>query len=82
MLKHVSARKIPTTICTMYNPNFTNPEQKQMCEPALSVLNHVIITESMKVCIDLYNTIFDGFCFSLVFRLLILERSLMIRWIM
>ena len=29
MLRHVSARKIPTTVCTMYNPNFDNPEQKK-----------------------------------------------------
>ena len=57
MLKHVSALKIPTTICTMYNPNFDNPEQKKMCEPALSALNNVIITESMKVYTKFYNKI-------------------------
>jgi hypothetical protein len=36
----------------MYNPNFDNPEQKKMCEPALSALNNAIITESMKVYIQ------------------------------
>ena len=49
MLKHVNTCKIPTTVCTMYNPNFDNPEQKKMCEPALAALNNVIISGSIQV---------------------------------
>lgn len=49
MLKHVSTYKIPTTVCTMYKPNFHVPEQQRTCETGLSVLNDVIVTESIKV---------------------------------
>ena len=49
MLKHVSEYKIPTTVCTIYNPNFEHPEQQRMCETGLTVLNNVILTESIKV---------------------------------
>ncbi|CAF3600185.1 unnamed protein product [Rotaria sordida] len=61
MLKHVTARKIPTTICTMYKPNFENPQQQRTCETGLSVLNDVIITESIKLGIPIIDltTIFN-----------------------
>ncbi|UJR10221.1 hypothetical protein I4U23_014434 [Adineta vaga] len=61
MLKHVSTLQIPTTICTMYKPNFDNPKQKLMCEPALSALNDVIITEATKLGIAVIDlkTIFN-----------------------
>ena len=49
MLKHVSEYNIPTTVCTIYNLNFHDPEQQRMCETGLTVLNSVIITESIKV---------------------------------
>jgi hypothetical protein len=49
MLQHLSKSEIPTTVCTMYKPNFGPTDQQRMCETALSVLNHVIITEAMKV---------------------------------
>ena len=52
MLQHLSESRIPTTVCTMYKPNFGPTDQQRMCETALSVLNHVIITEAMKVKID------------------------------
>jgi hypothetical protein len=61
MLKHVSARKIPTTVCTLYNPNFGGPEQTKMCEPALSALNNAIISEAIKVYSRLYNNIDEFF---------------------
>ena len=51
MLKHVSTYKIPTTICTMYNPNFPDPEQQCMCETGLRILNDAIITQAVKVFI-------------------------------
>lgn len=53
MLAHVRERNIPTTVCTMYKPNFDNPDQRQMCEPALAALNHAIVTEAIKVCVIL-----------------------------
>ncbi|CAF2373918.1 unnamed protein product [Rotaria sp. Silwood2] len=61
MLKHVSACKIPTTICTMYKPNFNIPQQQLMCETGLSVLNDVIITEATKLGIPVIDlkTIFN-----------------------
>ncbi|CAF2139791.1 unnamed protein product [Rotaria magnacalcarata] len=61
MLKIVSARKIPATVCTMYNPNFENPEQQRMCETGLCALNDVIITESTKIGIPVIDlkTIFN-----------------------
>jgi len=37
----------------MYNPNFDNPQQKNMSAPGLAALNDVIITEAIKVYI--YN---------------------------
>lgn len=49
MLEHVSSHKIPTTICTMYNPNFPHPEQQRICTTGLCVLNDVIITQATKV---------------------------------
>ena len=49
MLKYVSERQIPTVVCTMYRPNFDNPNQKRMSGSALSALNDVIITEATKV---------------------------------
>jgi hypothetical protein len=49
MLEHVKKRDIPATVCTIYNPNFDHPQQKRMCETALVLLNHVIVTESAKV---------------------------------
>jgi hypothetical protein len=49
MLAHVKSYQIPTTICTMYGPNFINPQQKDMSQPGLAVLNDVIITEAIKV---------------------------------
>jgi hypothetical protein len=49
MLKHVESHRIPTTICTMYRPNFDNPQQKKMSAPGLAALNDVIITEAVKV---------------------------------
>lgn len=55
MLKRISALKIPTTVCTMYNPNFENAQQQRMCETGLCVLNDVIITESTKVFILFYR---------------------------
>jgi hypothetical protein len=33
----------------MYNPNFNNPQQKNMSAPGLAALNDVIITEAIKV---------------------------------
>ena len=80
MLQHVSACKIPTTVCTMYKPNFDTPEQRKMSETGLAVLNDVIITEAIKVRTDLYDWTSDFFSsFSLVFLLLILKQSLMIQ---
>ncbi len=49
MLEHVQSLRIPTTVCTMYRPNFENPQQKEMSEPGLAALNDVIITEAIKV---------------------------------
>ena len=49
MLTHVISHKIPTTICTMYRPNFDNPQQKDMSEPGLAALNDVIISGALKV---------------------------------
>ena len=49
MLKHVNERRIPTVVCTLYRPNFDNPDQKRMSDPALSALNDIIITEATKV---------------------------------
>lgn len=49
MLSHVKTYQIPTTICTMYRPNFENPLQKDMSAPGLSALNDVIISEAIKV---------------------------------
>jgi len=51
MLEHVKLRHIPTTICTMYRPNFSTPQQKDMSAPGLAALNDVIITEAIKVYI-------------------------------
>ncbi|CAF1268486.1 unnamed protein product [Adineta ricciae] len=61
MLKHVSERQIPTVVCTMYRPNFDNPNQKRMSEPALSALNDVIITEATKLGLPVidFKTIFN-----------------------
>ncbi|CAF3373875.1 unnamed protein product [Rotaria sp. Silwood1] len=55
MLKHVSECKIPTTICTMYKPNFDNPQQQLMCETGLLVLNDVIVAESTKLGIPIID---------------------------
>ncbi|CAF1537794.1 unnamed protein product, partial [Rotaria sordida] len=53
--------KIPTTVCTIYNPKFYNPEQHRMCETGLSVLNNVFITGSIKRVIPVIDlkTIFN-----------------------
>lgn len=53
MLKHVKSYQIPTAICTMYSPNFDNPQQRDMSAPGLAALNDVIITEAVKVCLNL-----------------------------
>ena len=53
MLEHVNMRKIPTTVCTMYNPNFHHPPQQSMCETALPILNDIIIKQSTKVYVHL-----------------------------
>ncbi|CAF1424254.1 unnamed protein product, partial [Didymodactylos carnosus] len=62
MLKHVMALKLPTTTCTIYNPNYPDTSQQQMCTTGLSVLNDVIVTESTKLGIPVIDlkTIFNN----------------------
>lgn len=49
MLKQVKSRGIPFTTCTIYNPQFPDSRQQIICEAGLSILNDVILTESIKV---------------------------------
>ena len=49
MLDEVSKLQIPTTICTIYNPNFGFPEQQRACETGLTAVNDVILRESIQV---------------------------------
>jgi hypothetical protein len=59
MLEHVQLRRIPTTVCTMYCPNFQNPQQIEMSEPGLAALNNVIITQAIKVNVCTKTFSFD-----------------------
>lgn len=49
MLEHVHSYGLPTTICTMYRPNFEQAQQKEMSEVGLAALNDVIITGALQV---------------------------------
>ncbi len=42
MLEKVVAKKLPTTICTIYDPNFTNLDQQRMCVVGLNIFNDCI----------------------------------------
>jgi len=43
MLRSVRARKLPTTVCTIYNGNFRDPHLQVVAATALSVFNDAII---------------------------------------
>ena len=49
MLQHVKRRGIPFTTCTIYNPRFADSRQQIVCRTGLSILNDVILSESIKV---------------------------------
>ncbi len=55
MLTQVLARKLPTTVCTVYNPRFDDPLQQEMCEVGISLLNEIIVTEAQQVSSMLFS---------------------------
>lgn len=42
MLAELLGRSLPTTLCTIYNPRFTNPQMQKLAVTALCVFNDVI----------------------------------------
>ncbi len=66
MLEYVKSRGIPTTLCTMYCPNFANPQQVDLSEPGLAALNNVIITQAIKVNTNMFIKSFSFDIFRLV----------------
>lgn len=49
MLRQVKSRRIPFTLCTIYNPRFADCRKQIVCQTGLTILNDVILTESFKV---------------------------------
>jgi lysophospholipase L1-like esterase len=45
MLEAVMARKLPTAICTIYDPNYDEPDLRRVAAAGLSVFNDVITRE-------------------------------------
>jgi hypothetical protein len=56
MLDAVSARGLPTAVCTIYEPRFPEPERRRVAATALTALNDAITREAFARgvdCIDL-----------------------------
>ncbi len=47
MLSYVLNKKLPTVVCTIYNPRYSDPAQQKACVAALRHFNDVIIREAM-----------------------------------
>jgi lysophospholipase L1-like esterase len=47
MLKTVLAKNLPTAVCTIYNPNFPEPQIQRIAVTALSIFNDVIIRHAI-----------------------------------
>lgn len=47
MLETVLSRNLPTTVCTIYNPNFLEPVLQRIATVALSAFNDVIIRQAI-----------------------------------
>lgn len=46
MLETVASRKIPTVVCTIYNPNFPEPSVQKVAVAALCAFNDVIVRQA------------------------------------
>ena len=55
MLKTVLSRNLPTTICTIYYPNFPEPNFQKLSTTALSSFNDVIIKQAISFGIPLLD---------------------------
>jgi hypothetical protein len=47
MLGRLAARNLPTALCTIYDPNYADPEQQRAGATGLAVLNDVITREAV-----------------------------------
>ncbi len=55
MLKTVLSRNLPTTVCTIYYPNFPEPNFQKLSTTALSSFNDVIIKQAISFGIPLLD---------------------------
>jgi len=58
MINSVLDFKLPTTLCTIYNPNFPDPTFQQVASTGLCSLNDVILSQAISIglpVIDLKN---------------------------
>jgi hypothetical protein len=46
MLQHAVSRRLPTAVCTIYEPRYPEPLQRRIAATALSLLNDVITREA------------------------------------
>ena len=48
MLKTILARGLPTTLCTVYDPNFTEAPLQQIMQTALVIFNDIILRQAIR----------------------------------
>jgi hypothetical protein len=48
-LAAVAQRRLPTAVCTIYDPRYTDPLQRRLATTALAIINDVIIREAVRV---------------------------------
>ncbi|MBL6077108.1 SGNH/GDSL hydrolase family protein [Belnapia sp. T18] len=48
MLDAVLARRLPTAVCTVYDPRFADPQRQQMAVAGLSLFNDAIMREAFR----------------------------------
>lgn len=57
MLDKLLALKLPTTVCSIYNPRFPAAREQTICETGLCFLNDVIFAVASQVQISLRFTL-------------------------